>query len=78
MAKAKAINMGRVFRSAKEIMEHYQISRPAFDMYRRMGMPMRLINGSYHAHEFNINQWFQQITAVASREEEAEGNERLE
>ena len=61
-------NEKKVFRRAQDIMDHYEMSRPAFDKFIKMGMPARLIDGSWHAHADNIDQWFKQITAVSMKD----------
>ncbi len=55
----------KVFRKAQDIMEFYEMSRPAFEQYVKMGMPVRIINGSYHGHADNIDEWFRRITAFS-------------
>ena len=49
-------------------MEYYDMSRPAFEKFIKMGMPARLIDGSWHAHADNIDNWFKQITAVTMKD----------
>ena len=53
----------KVFRSQQEIMDYYDMSRPAFKDYIQMGMPARKINGKWHAHANNIDRWFEKMTA---------------
>ena len=57
-----------IFRSAQEIMEAYDMTRGAFEAYRKMGMPMRLINGSWHAYRANIEEFFRKITAYSAKD----------
>lgn len=59
-----------VYRSASEIMEAYGMGREAFEEYRRMGMPVRLILGRWHGHKSNIDRFFERLTAVRSPHEE--------
>jgi hypothetical protein len=46
------------------------MTRGAFEAYRKMGMPMRLINGSWHAHRANIEEFFRKITAYSTKDME--------
>jgi len=57
-------------------MDYYDMSRPAFEHYVRMGMPVRLINGSYHGHADNIDEWFRKMTAFSMKGLEEETSER--
>ena len=59
-----------VFRKAEEIMDAYGMTRGAFEEYRKMGMPVRLIHGSWHGHKANIDRFFEKITVVRSVDEE--------
>lgn len=56
-------------------MQHYGMSRSAFDSYIQMGMPAVMINRAWHGHKNNIDEWFRKITAYSSMEtvEEGEG-----
>ena len=36
----------KIFRRAQDIMDYYEMSRPAFEKFIKMGMHARLIDGS--------------------------------
>ncbi len=55
----------KVFRRAQDIMDYYDMSRSAFDHYVGLGMPVRIINGAYHGHADNIDEWFRRTTAFS-------------
>jgi hypothetical protein len=57
-----------IFRSAQEIMDAYDMTRGAFETYRKIGMPMRLISGSWHARRTNIDEFFRKITAYSAKD----------
>ena len=57
----------KVFRRAQDIMDYYEMSRPAFEEFIKMGMPARIINGSWHGHADNIDAWFRKITAFSDK-----------
>lgn len=58
-------NNKKVYCSAQEIMDAYDISRPMFHEYRKLGMPARLFKGAWHGHKENIDRWFRDFTAVS-------------
>jgi hypothetical protein len=45
-----------------EIMEFLKISRPTFYKFLKLGMPARLVNKRWYAHEDNINDFFKRFT----------------
>ncbi|MBN2468979.1 MAG: hypothetical protein JXD19_12605 [Deltaproteobacteria bacterium] len=66
----------KVFRKAQDIMDYYEMSRPAFEHYVKLGMPVRIINGAYHGHSDNIDEWFRKMTAYSMKELQEETNEK--
>ena len=55
----------KVLKTAQAIMEHYEMSWPAFKRFVEMGMPVRMIDGKYYAHVDNIDRFFKKITAFS-------------
>jgi len=57
-------------------MDYYEMSRPAFEHYVKIGMPVKLLNGSYHGHADNIDEWFRLMTNQCMTEVPKETNEK--
>ena len=52
----------KAIRAYIEASEGYDVSRPMFQEYLAMGLPVRVIRGKYHAHADNLDDFFRRIT----------------
>jgi len=62
-----AVNNNRLLKSSQEIMEAYDLSRPAFQKFIGLGLPARRIDGKWYAHMDNIDDFFRKLTRVSTR-----------
>ena len=58
----------KVFRTAQAIMDEYDLSRPMFNHFIKLGMPVRVEKGCFWGHKDNIDEWFRQFTYCTSSE----------
>lgn len=61
-------NEKKVFRTASAIMTEYDMSRSMFNYFVSLGMPVRIVKGTFWAHKDNVDEWFKDFTAYSVRE----------
>jgi len=47
---------------AKNIMEYLNLTRAAFNTLKKIGLPVKLLNGRYYAHKDNLDDFFKEAT----------------
>jgi hypothetical protein len=58
----------KVLRTARAIMDEYDLSRSMFNHFVRLGLPVRVEKGSFWGHKDNIDEWFRRFTYCTSDE----------
>ena len=59
---SKILITEKAIRNYIEASEGFEVSRPMFQEYLTLGLPVRIVKCKYHAHADNLDDFFRQLT----------------